>query len=147
MTNQQVEDYAVIGDLRTAALVGRDGSIDWLSLPRFDAPAVFAALLGDERNGRWVLVPANRQLCTRRRYRKDSLVLESEWTTADVDTIQRDLTQDGLVRRYAVSNDGPNVDDVHGDEGLFLACSFWLTEALHGVGLSAARAIGHPDQR
>ena len=73
----------MIGDLRTAALVGRDGSIDWLCLPDFDSPAVFAALLDTERAGRWLLAPAGGGVCTRRRYRGDSLVLETEWETGD----------------------------------------------------------------
>jgi GH15 family glucan-1,4-alpha-glucosidase len=78
-----IEDYGLIGDRETAALVGRDGSIDWLCLPRFDSPACFAALLDEERAGRWLLAPASGGPCTRRRYRGDTLVLESEWDTAD----------------------------------------------------------------
>ncbi|MEV4743675.1 glycoside hydrolase family 15 protein [Streptomyces sp. NPDC049555] len=77
-----IEDYALIGDLQTAALVGRDGSIDWLCLPRFDSPACFAALLGDEDNGHWRLAPAGAGTCTRRAYLEDSLVLQSVWETA-----------------------------------------------------------------
>ncbi|MDY6996950.1 MAG: glycoside hydrolase family 15 protein [Actinomycetota bacterium] len=77
-----VEDYALLGDLQTAALVGRDGSIDWLSLPRFDSPACFSALLGDREAGRWQLAPADGGPATRRAYRGDTLVLESEWDTA-----------------------------------------------------------------
>ncbi|MGY1840610.1 MULTISPECIES: glycoside hydrolase family 15 protein [unclassified Modestobacter] len=77
----RIEDYGLIGDLQTAALVGKDGSIDWLCLPSFDSAACFAALLGDERNGRWQLAPASGGTCTRRRYRGDSLVLETEWET------------------------------------------------------------------
>ena len=76
-----IEDYGLIGDLQTAALVGRDGSIDWLSLPRFDSPACFAALLGDASHGRWLLAPASGGECTRRRYRGDTLVLETTWET------------------------------------------------------------------
>ncbi|WP_433618303.1 glycoside hydrolase family 15 protein [Dactylosporangium sp. CA-139114] len=78
-----IEDYALIGDLHTAALAGRDGSIDWLCLPRFDAPACFAALLGDERHGRWRIVPAAHGAATRRSYAGDSLVLHTEWDTAE----------------------------------------------------------------
>ena len=78
----RIEDYALIGDLQTAALVGRDGSMDWLCLPRFDSAACFAALLDDEQAGRWRLGPAGGGACTRRRYRGDSLVLETEWETA-----------------------------------------------------------------
>jgi GH15 family glucan-1,4-alpha-glucosidase len=77
----RIEDYGLIGDLHTAALVGRDGSIDWLCLPRFDSPACFAALVGDEWAGRWLLAPAAVGGCTRWRYRGETLVLETEWQT------------------------------------------------------------------
>ncbi|MCM6779069.1 glycoside hydrolase family 15 protein [Nocardia sp. CDC159] len=79
----RIEDYGLLGDLQTAALVGRDGSIDWLCLPRFDSSACFAALLDDERAGFWRLAPVTGGLCSRRRYRGDSLILESEWDSAD----------------------------------------------------------------
>ncbi|WP_210587752.1 glycoside hydrolase family 15 protein [Streptomyces sp. GESEQ-35] len=75
----RIEDYALIGDLETAALVGRDGAIDWLCMPRFDSPACFAALLGTEENGQWRIAPAGRGACNRRSYRGTSLVLESVW--------------------------------------------------------------------
>ncbi|EFL27150.1 glycoside hydrolase, family 15 [Streptomyces himastatinicus ATCC 53653] len=76
-----IDDYALIGDHQTAALVGRDGSIDWLCLPRFDSAACFAALLGDDDNGHWRLAPKGAGGCTRRSYLDDSLVLESVWET------------------------------------------------------------------
>ena len=78
-----IEDYAVIGDTQAAALVGRDGSIDWLCLPRFDSPACFAALLGDEHNGRWKVAPAGGVRRVERRYREDTLVLETDFHTED----------------------------------------------------------------
>jgi GH15 family glucan-1,4-alpha-glucosidase len=78
---QRIDDYALIGDLQTAALVGRDGSIDWLCLPRFDSAACFAALLGDEDNGHWRIAPKDATTCTRRNYAGDSLVLETYWET------------------------------------------------------------------
>jgi len=78
-----IEDYALIGDTRTAALVGRDGSIDWLCLPRFDSGACFAALLGDERHGRWRIAPAGDVVRVERRYRPGTLVLETDVETAD----------------------------------------------------------------
>ncbi len=80
---ERIENYAVIGDMQTAALVGRTGSIDWLCFPRFDSGACFAAMLGSEDNGHWRLAPVGRGAATRRRYRGESLVLESEWETAD----------------------------------------------------------------
>ncbi|MDQ3664655.1 MAG: glycoside hydrolase family 15 protein [Actinomycetota bacterium] len=76
-----IEDYALLGDTETVALVGRDGAIDWLCLPRIDSPACFAALLGDEDDGQWLLGPAAGGPATRRRYRGPTLVLESEWDT------------------------------------------------------------------
>jgi GH15 family glucan-1,4-alpha-glucosidase len=78
-----IEDYALIGDTHTAALVSREGSIDWLCLPRFDSPACFAALLGDQSNGRWLLAPAGPAREVRRRYQGDTLVLETEYRTDD----------------------------------------------------------------
>ncbi|RAY13935.1 glycoside hydrolase family 15 protein [Actinomadura craniellae] len=79
----RIEDYALIGDLQSAALVGFDGSIDWLCFPRFDSPAFFAALLGDESNGRWQIRPRiGDPRATRRRYRGDTLILETEWETS-----------------------------------------------------------------
>jgi GH15 family glucan-1,4-alpha-glucosidase len=72
-----LEDYALIGDTHTGALVGRDGSIDWLCLPRFDSGACFSALLGDESHGRWLLGPAGASARSTRRYREDTLVLET----------------------------------------------------------------------
>src|ERR1700756_4264099 len=77
----QIEDYAMIGDCKTAALVGRDGSIDWLCWPRFDSAACFAALLGDADNGRWLIAPKRPPLHVRRRYRPGTLVLETEFQT------------------------------------------------------------------
>ena len=78
-----IEGYALIGDCHTAALVGRDGSIDWLCLPRFDSGACFAALLGGPEHGRWLIAPAAAVAAVRRRYRADTLVLETEFETAD----------------------------------------------------------------
>ena len=79
----RVEDYALIGDLQTAALVSRQGSIDWLCLPRFYSGACFAALLGSEENGRWLIEPNAPAENVSRRYRGETLVLETEWRTKD----------------------------------------------------------------
>ncbi len=79
----RIEDYALIGDCQSAALVGRDGSIDWLCLPRFDSGACFAALLGKRENGRWRIAPDGPVRSVRRRYRPDTLVLETELETED----------------------------------------------------------------
>jgi GH15 family glucan-1,4-alpha-glucosidase len=78
-----IEDYGLIGDTHTAAIVGRDGSIDWLCLPRFDSDACFARLLGDDSHGFWRIAPTAEQIDTRRRYRGDTLVLETEFRTPE----------------------------------------------------------------
>src|SRR5215218_9814986 len=77
----RIEDYALIGDCETAALVSRDGSIDWLCWPRFDSDACFAALLGKPSNGRWLLSPSEDILEVTRCYRPDTLVLETTFRT------------------------------------------------------------------
>ncbi|MBP2708665.1 glycoside hydrolase family 15 protein [Microbispora sp. RL4-1S] len=79
----RIEDYALIGDMHTAALVGRDGSIDWLCLPRFDSGACFAALLGGRRAGRWSLAPAWAGPPAARRYQDGTLILETAWDTPE----------------------------------------------------------------
>lgn len=77
-----IEDYALIGDCETAALVARSGSIDWLCWPRFDSAACFAALLGTPAHGRWLISPLDAQCRVTRRYRDGTLVLETEFETA-----------------------------------------------------------------
>jgi GH15 family glucan-1,4-alpha-glucosidase len=77
----RIEDYALIGDCKTAALVGRDGSIDWLCWPRFDSSACFAALLGTAEHGRWLVAPKNPPIAVSRRYRPGTLILETEFQT------------------------------------------------------------------
>jgi GH15 family glucan-1,4-alpha-glucosidase len=77
----RIEDYALIGDCKSAALVGTDGSIDWLAWPRFDSAACFAALLGTSENGRWVIAPTFAPLAVERCYRPGALVLETDFQT------------------------------------------------------------------
>jgi GH15 family glucan-1,4-alpha-glucosidase len=96
----RIEDYALIGDCKTAALVGRDGSIDWLCWPRFDSSACFAALLGDADNGRWLLAPKDPLLGIERRYRPGTLVLETEFQTE---------TGSAVVADFMVPADGANL--------------------------------------
>jgi len=105
-----IEDYAMIGDCHTAALVGRDGSIDWLCLPRFDSGSTFGALLGDEDHGRWLLAPSDEQATATRRYRDSTLVLETEWTTTTGSVLVTDFMPIGNRR-------GDVVRRVHGIHG------------------------------
>ncbi|HJT82573.1 MAG TPA: glycoside hydrolase family 15 protein [Chthoniobacterales bacterium] len=79
----KIENYAFLSDTQTAALVSRDGCVDWLCFPRFDSGACFASLLGDEKNGRWYFHPAKGIRATRRRYRGDTLILETEIDSED----------------------------------------------------------------
>ena len=99
-----IEDYALIGDCRTAALVGRDGAIDWLCLPRFDAPACFAALLGDSEHGSWLIAPQHPDPQIRRSYRGETLILETVFTTPEgeialIDAMPLDLDGSHIIRR------------------------------------------------
>ena len=88
----KVEDYALLGDCETAALVARDGSVDWLCWPRFDSGACFATLLGSPENGRWLIAPRGAVTQSVRRYRARTLVLETDIETSD-----------GAVTRYAIA--------------------------------------------
>src|SRR6476661_5675263 len=81
--SSRIEDYALIGDCLSGALVGRSGSIDWLCWPRFDSDACFAALLGTPRNGRWRIAPADPTPRTTRSYRGDTLILETVFETRE----------------------------------------------------------------
>jgi GH15 family glucan-1,4-alpha-glucosidase len=78
-----LEDYGLIGDLQSAALVGRNGAVDWLCLPRFDSASCFSALLGDERHGRWLVAPDGEVRSSSRRYRPGTLVIETDFETSD----------------------------------------------------------------
>jgi GH15 family glucan-1,4-alpha-glucosidase len=80
---ERIEDYALLSDLQTAALVGRTGSVDWLCFPRFDSSSCFAALLGGPNEGRWLIGPTSGGPSTTRRYRERTLILENEWETPD----------------------------------------------------------------
>jgi GH15 family glucan-1,4-alpha-glucosidase len=91
MAGSRIEDYGLIGDCETAALVGKDGSIDWLCWPRFDSDACFAALLGDTRNGRWRIAPAQANPRITRRYRPNTLILETTFATADGEAVLIDF--------------------------------------------------------
>jgi GH15 family glucan-1,4-alpha-glucosidase len=81
--SSRIEDYALIGDCTTAALVGRDGSVDWLCWPRFDSDACFAALLGDADHGRWRIAPRDQATRVSRRYRGDTLILETRFECSE----------------------------------------------------------------
>jgi GH15 family glucan-1,4-alpha-glucosidase len=140
-----IEDYALIGDTRTAALVGRNGSIDWLCLPRFDSGACFAALLGEPRHGRWSLAPAGGANQVTRRYRDGTLVLETDFATS-TGTAR-------LVDCMPPDEDIPNVIRVvEGVDGqvamrMELVIRFdygWIVPWVHTVD-GALRAVGGPD--
>src|SRR5680860_1656954 len=87
-----IEDYALTSDCHTAALVGCDGSIDWLCLPRYDSSSMFGALLGDKEHGRWLLAPSDSGAESSRRYLKHTFVLQTTWTTDSGEVEVTDLS-------------------------------------------------------
>jgi GH15 family glucan-1,4-alpha-glucosidase len=99
-----IEDYALISDCFTGALVGRDGSIDWLCLPRYDSQSMFGALLGNEDHGRWLLAPVDATATSTRSYDGDTMILVTRWTTAEgevevIDAMPMGDTRADIVRR------------------------------------------------
>lgn len=141
----RIEDYALLGDCQTAALVSRDGSVDWLCFPRFDSPACFAALLGTPEHGRWLLTPAIPPRSIRRRYRGDTLVLETDYETdagavTVIDCMPERSEELDLVR-IVVGRRG----EVPMRMELILRFDYgsivpWVTHTDHGI-----RAIAGPD--
>jgi GH15 family glucan-1,4-alpha-glucosidase len=157
----RIEDYALVGNCETAALVARNGSVDWLCLPRFDSGACFASLLGAPDNGCWELAPVRPIRTIRRRYRDCSLVppelgsfvrfygakqLDASLlmiplvgflppsdprVRGTVEAIERQLLHDGFVQRYPTES---NVDGLPAGEGAFLACTLWLADNLYLLG-------------
>jgi GH15 family glucan-1,4-alpha-glucosidase len=146
-----IEDYALVGDRGTAALIGRDGSVDWLCLPRFDSPACFAALLGDGDNGRWRIAPSDTEgVETSRRYVGNSAVLETTFTTPTGVLVLRDVmpTRDNradLVRTLRCAEGSVRVSHewvVRFDYGLVRP---WVTRQQVG-GQEVIVATAGPDQ-
>src|SRR5215469_12003988 len=137
-----IEDYALIGDCTTAALVGRNGSIDWLCWPRFDSGALFAALLGTSEHGRWRISPADPSPRTSRAYHDDTLVLETVFDTADGSVAVIDFMSigqgDSSVIRLVKGRRGKVAMQMH------LALRFdygvtvpWVTQLEDGSGVTA----------
>ena len=143
----RIEDYALIGDCQTAALVGRDGSIDWLCWPRFDSSACFAALLGRPEHGRWKISPAESFKTVRRAYRRDTLILETEIETGEgavtlvdfmpVRTSHSDLVRMVVGRRGRVAMQMQMI--LRFDYGSAVP---WVTRLPDGKGV---RAVAGPD--
>jgi GH15 family glucan-1,4-alpha-glucosidase len=142
-----IEDYALIGNTLTAALVGRNGSIDWLSMPRFDSPACFAALLGNAGNGRWIIAPREATLSVERRYRTNTLILETRLRTASGEVLVIDFMP--LPRSAGDVEVVRIIKGVSGSVPMWLQAIFrfdygsimpWVTRRPHGI-----NAIAGPD--
>ncbi|GAA2244318.1 glycoside hydrolase family 15 protein [Herbiconiux moechotypicola] len=144
-----IEDYAVIGDCHTAALVGRDGSIDWLCLPRFDSPSTFGALLGDPDHGRWLLAPTHAQATSSRAYREGTFVLETRWETPDGVVVVTDAMPKGDGRADVVRRIRGVSGTVRMREELTVRFGYadalpWMRQA-PGLGDNAVVGVAGPD--
>ncbi|HEY8295418.1 MAG TPA: glycoside hydrolase family 15 protein [Micrococcaceae bacterium] len=141
----RIEDYAIIGDLHTAALIGKDGSIDWLCLPHFDSPACFAALLDTPEAGSWLLAPASGGICTSRHYRPGTLILETVWETRQGKVLVTDFMppRDDAVDVVRIVEGISGTVRMRGDIALRFDYGHivpWVQKEPHGL-----RAIAGPD--
>ncbi|MFD1715686.1 glycoside hydrolase family 15 protein [Amnibacterium flavum] len=134
-----IEDYALIGDRHTAALVGRDGSIDWLCLPRFDSPSTFGGLLGTKDQGRWLLAPMGPGATSTRRYRGQTLILETHWVADDGEVLVTDFMPYGNRRADVVRR-------VHGLKGHVLMRQDLRIRFGYGEALPWVRQVGDDAQ-
>lgn len=143
----RIEDYALIGNTHTAALVGNTGSIDWLCMPRFDSGACFAALLGTPANGRWLVAPSNPVRTIHRRYRGPTLVLENEFVTDSGAVLVVDFMP--IAERHQQVDIVRIVRGLRGSVPMRMEVAFrfdyghiapWVTHPRHG-----RRAIAGPD--
>ncbi|MCU1637960.1 MAG: glycoside hydrolase family 15 protein [Microbacteriaceae bacterium] len=146
----RIEDYALIGDCHTAALVGNDGSIDWLCLPRFDSPSMFGALLGDENHGRWLLAPSGQVIETSRSYIADTFTLVTRWVTSTGEAEVTDLMPHGdrradLVRRVrGIRGSVEFVEELAIRFG-YAAAMPWVRQVDEEGGTRALVAVAGPD--
>ena len=142
----RIEDHALIGDCRSAALVDRDGSVNWLCWPRFDSPACFAALLGTQDHGRWRIAPADPILCVNRTYRGDTMVLETLFETATGTVAVIDLMAIGQPALVRIVEGRTGTVPMRLDLTLrfeYGAIRPWVTRLHDGFGI---HAIAGPDQ-
>jgi len=135
---RRIEDYALIGNRATAALVASDGSIDWLGFPRFDSEACFAALLGTPENGRWLLAPSAEDVRVTRRYRDGTLILETQFETPDGVVVLTDCMQ----RRDGFGDVLRLVRGRRGSVGMRMELSIRF-----GYGLTVPWVVSLPDGR
>ena len=144
-----IEDYGLIGDCHTAALVGRDGSMDWLCMPRFDSASMFGALLGDEDNGRWLLAPTGTVLATSREYLEDTFVLVTIWRTETgtvevTDFMPTDNRRADIVRRVTGIDGSVEMHEELRIRFDYSAALPWVRQAPEAGG-NALIAVAGPD--
>jgi GH15 family glucan-1,4-alpha-glucosidase len=144
-----IEDYGLIGDCHTAALVGTDGSMDWLCMPRFDSPSMFGALLGDEDHGRWLLAPAGPVLSTSREYLEDTFILVTTWRTESgvvevTDFMPTDNRRADIVRRVTGIEGSVELHEELRIRFDYSAAMPWMRQAPE-AGRNAVIAVAGPD--
>ncbi|WP_017242288.1 glycoside hydrolase family 15 protein [Streptomyces sp. SS] len=133
----RIEDYALVGDLETAALIGTDGSVDWWCAPRFDSPACLAALLGGPEHGRWLLAPVGASRCTRRSYRGDTLVLDTVW-----ESVSGSVRVTDFMPPRDLGEDAPTiVRVVEGIAGRVVMHGEWTVRFHHGSIVPWTRSV------